>query len=112
MKRTALFSFFPIFLIIFSAWINQKVEAYNCSSLNYNDDDLVLSDEYDSLLSKFATQYETKPPKIALISNRPEFIHFSYKRYLANFLRSKYDFEGVPLDIVARRRGERFDDDE
>ena len=58
MKRTALFSFFPIFLIIFSAWINQKVEAYNCSSLNYNDDDLVLSDEYDSLLSKYATQYE------------------------------------------------------
>lgn len=61
---------------------------------------------------KFATQYETKPPKIALISNRPEFIHFSYKRYLANFLRSKFDFEGVPLDIVARKRGERFDEDE
>ena len=61
---------------------------------------------------KFATQYETKPPKIALISNRPEFIHFSYKRYLANFLRSKFDFEGVPLDIVARKRGERYDDDE
>ncbi len=61
---------------------------------------------------KFATQYETKPPKIALISNRPEFIHFSYKRYLANFLRNKFDFEGVPLDIVARKRGERFDDDE
>ncbi|HSR73612.1 MAG TPA: ribosome biogenesis GTPase Der [Sulfurovum sp.] len=61
---------------------------------------------------KFATQYETKPPKIALISNRPQFIHFSYKRYLANFLRSKFDFEGVPLDIVARKRGERFDEDE
>jgi len=61
---------------------------------------------------KFATQYETKPPKIALISNRPTFIHFSYKRYLANFLRSKFDFEGVPLDIVARKRGERFDEDE
>ncbi|GIU00823.1 GTPase Der [Sulfurovum sp. TSL6] len=61
---------------------------------------------------KYATQYETKPPKIALISNRPEFIHFSYKRYLSNFLRSKFDFEGVPLDIVARKRGERFDDDE
>ena len=61
---------------------------------------------------KFATQYETKPPKIALISNRPEFIHFSYKRYLANFLRSKFDFEGVPLDIVARKRGERIDEDE
>lgn len=61
---------------------------------------------------KFATQYETKPPKIALISNRPEFIHFSYKRYLANFLREKFDFEGVPLDIVARKRGERIEDEE
>jgi GTP-binding protein len=60
---------------------------------------------------KFATQYETKPPKIALISNRPEMIHFSYIRYLANFFRSKIDFEGVPLDIVARKRGERMDMD-
>ena len=61
---------------------------------------------------KFATQYETKPPKIALITNRPEFLHFSYIRYLANFFRSKFDFEGVPLDIVARKRGQRMDDDE
>jgi len=61
---------------------------------------------------KFATQYETKPPKIALITNRPEFLHFSYIRYLANFFRGKFDFEGVPLDIVARKRGQRMDDDE
>ena len=61
---------------------------------------------------KFATQYETKPPKIALISNRPEFIHFSYKRYLSNFLREKFDFEGVPLDIVARKRGARMDEED
>jgi len=61
---------------------------------------------------KFATQYETKPPKIALIVNHPTFLHFSYKRYLANFIRSKFDFEGVPLDIVTRKRGERFDDEE
>ena len=60
---------------------------------------------------KFATQYETKPPKIALITNRPEFLHFSYIRYLANFFRSKFDFEGVPLDIVARKRGQRVDDE-
>ena len=59
---------------------------------------------------KFATQYETKPPKIALITNRPDGLHFSYKRYLANYLRSKFDFEGVPLDIVARKRGERMEE--
>jgi len=56
---------------------------------------------------KFATQYETKPPKIALIVNHPNFLHFSYKRYLANFIRSKFDFEGVPLDLETRKRGER-----
>ncbi|NEW60164.1 ribosome biogenesis GTPase Der [Sulfurovum sp. bin170] len=60
---------------------------------------------------KFATQYEIKPPKIALIMNRPDGLHFSYKRYLANVLRSKFDFEGVPLDISARHRGQRMDDD-
>jgi GTP-binding protein len=59
---------------------------------------------------KFGTQYETKPPKIALITNRPNGLHFSYKRYLANYLRSKFDFEGVPLDIVARKRGERAEE--
>jgi GTP-binding protein len=60
---------------------------------------------------KFATQYEIKPPKIAIIMNRPDGLHFSYKRYLANTLRSKFDFEGVPLDISARHRGQRMEDD-
>jgi GTP-binding protein len=60
---------------------------------------------------KFATQYEIKPPKIALITNRPDGLHFSYKRYLANIFREKFDFEGVPLDIVGRKRGQRMDDD-
>jgi len=40
-----------------------------------------------------------------------EGLHFSYKRYLANIFREKFDFEGVPLDIVARKRGQRMDDD-
>jgi len=59
---------------------------------------------------KFATQYETNPPKIALIVNRPNFLHFSYIRYLANAFREAFDFEGVPLDIVTRKRGERPED--
>ncbi len=59
---------------------------------------------------KFATQYETKPPKIALIVNKPNFLHFSYRRYLANAFREAFDFEGVPLDIVARKRGERVEE--
>lgn len=60
---------------------------------------------------KFATQYEIKPPKIALITNRPDGLHFSYQRYLSNIFREKFDFEGVPLDISPRKRGQRVDDD-
>ena len=59
---------------------------------------------------KFATQYETKPPKIALIMNRPNGLHFSYKRYLSNIFREEFDFEGVPIIIEGRKRGERVED--
>ncbi|WP_292661030.1 ribosome biogenesis GTPase Der, partial [Nitratifractor sp.] len=59
---------------------------------------------------KFATQFASKPPRIALVVNKPELLHFSYKRYLANVLREQFDFEGVPLEIVARKRGERSEE--
>ena len=55
----------------------------------------------------FATQFDTSPPTIALIMNKPKMLHFSYKRYLINILREYHDFEGVPVRVVARGRGER-----
>jgi len=55
----------------------------------------------------FASQYEIKPPKIALISNRPQGIHFSYLRYLANQIRDNFDLLGTPLILIPKRRGER-----
>ena len=55
----------------------------------------------------YATQYDTKPPKIALIMNRPEGLHFSYKRYLINKLRENFDLEGTPVILSPRKRGER-----
>jgi len=61
---------------------------------------------------KFATQFATKHPRIALVANRPNLLHFSYKRYLTNFLRDKFDFEGVPIEIIAQKRGERQEDEE
>lgn len=60
----------------------------------------------------FATQFDTNPPTIAVIMNKPKFLHFSYKRYLINFLRDRIDFEGVPLRIVARGRGQRVEEEE
>jgi len=54
----------------------------------------------------YATQYKTKPPTIALIMNRNK-LHFSYKRYLVNFLRKKDDFEGTPIVFIPRKKGEK-----
>ncbi|HID26963.1 MAG TPA: hypothetical protein EYP22_03910 [Methanosarcinales archaeon] len=50
-----------------------------------------------------------KPPKIALISNRPKGIHFSYIRYLNNQIRENFDLKGTPLILVPKKRGERED---
>lgn len=58
----------------------------------------------------YTTQFETKPPRIALIMNRPKLLHFSYKRYLINFLRENINFEGTPIHLVARGKGEREED--
>lgn len=55
----------------------------------------------------FATQFDANPPTIALIMNKPKMLHFSYKRYLINFIRDNHNFEGVPVRVVARGRGER-----
>jgi GTP-binding protein len=51
----------------------------------------------------YATQFDIKPPQIALIMNRPK-LHFSYRRYLIKFIRSKEDFSGTPIILVPKER--------
>ncbi len=60
----------------------------------------------------FATQFDIKPPRIALIMNRPKALHFSYKRYLINTLRKYYDFEGTPIIIEPKKKKIEEDFDE
>jgi GTP-binding protein len=57
----------------------------------------------------YSTQFGVSPPKISVIMNRPKLLHFSYKRYLINQFREKFDFEGTPLIIVSRdkKNGDR-----
>lgn len=58
----------------------------------------------------YATQFESNPPRIALIMNKPNLLHFSYKRYLINYLRDNINFEGTPIHIIVRKKGEREED--
>ena len=52
----------------------------------------------------YANQVSTNPPLIILFVNDPNYMHFSYKRYLENRLRERIDFEGTPIKIVCRAR--------
>ncbi len=54
----------------------------------------------------YATQYDVNPPQIAVIANRPKSLHFSYKRYLINALRERFDFEGVPIILSVKGKNE------
>ena len=44
------------------------------------------------------------PPSLTFYVNNTEFIHFSYQRYLENFIRSQHDFEGTPIKMSFRGR--------
>ncbi|WP_249030008.1 ribosome biogenesis GTPase Der [Tannockella kyphosi] len=52
----------------------------------------------------FANQVSTCPPTFVLFVNDPQYMHFSYKRYLENRLREAFGFEGTPLHIICRKR--------
>lgn len=55
----------------------------------------------------YATQYETRPPKIAIVMNKPSGLHFTYRRYLTNKLREAFNFSGTPLLFKAKKKGEK-----
>ena len=55
----------------------------------------------------YGTQYETRPPKIAIVMNKPSGLHFTYRRYLTNKMREAFNFTGTPLLFKAKKKGEK-----
>lgn len=52
----------------------------------------------------YANQVSICPPTFVLFVNDPQYMHFSYKRYLENRLRESFGFEGTPIHIICRKR--------
>ncbi|AVQ33141.1 ribosome biogenesis GTPase Der [Staphylococcus muscae] len=52
----------------------------------------------------YTTQVAIEPPTFVVFVNDVELMHFSYKRYLENQIRSAFGFEGTPVHIIARKR--------
>jgi GTPase len=52
----------------------------------------------------YTTQVAVKPPTFVLFVNNPDYVHFSYLRYLNNQLREKIDFTGTPVKLILRKK--------
>jgi GTP-binding protein len=57
----------------------------------------------------YVTQAESSPPTFVAITNAPDSIHFSYRRFVVNQLRKAFGFEGTPIRVFykAKRQRER-----
>lgn len=53
---------------------------------------------------KFVQQLPTHAPTFAFFCNLPQYLADSYKRFLENRLRERFDFEGVPVKIFFRKK--------
>ena len=54
----------------------------------------------------FSVQASTCPPTFNIQVNSKGLVHFSYERYLENKIRESFDFEGTPIIINFKNKGE------
>ncbi len=57
---------------------------------------------------RYATQAKTRPPTIAIFTQRAAELPDSYARYLVNDLRESFDLPGVPIRLALRKRANPF----
>jgi GTP-binding protein len=53
---------------------------------------------------KYITQVNARFPSFAFFSNLPQYISESYQRFLENKIREHFDFEGVPVRLIFRKK--------
>ena len=54
----------------------------------------------------YMTQTGVNPPEFVLFVNDAELFHFSYQRYIENCLRNVFGFEGTPIKLVIKQKGD------
>ncbi|MBW1799808.1 MAG: ribosome biogenesis GTPase Der [Deltaproteobacteria bacterium] len=52
----------------------------------------------------YATQTRTKPPTFVAFVNSPDTVHFSYKRYMINQIRQRFNLQHTPVEIHFRKK--------
>ena len=54
----------------------------------------------------YMTQIDVAPPTFVIFCNNAELFHFSYQRYIENCLRDTFGFNGTPIKLIIRMKGE------
>jgi GTPase len=67
------------------------------------------TDKGRSLKIYYATQVSIAPPYFVLFVNESRLMHFSYLRYLENYLSKSFDFSGTPIKLVVRNKSDNKD---
>ncbi|QWT55800.1 ribosome biogenesis GTPase Der [Christensenella sp. MSJ-20] len=65
------------------------------------------SDKGRRLKILYGTQVAIQPPTFVLFVNEPSLMHFSYQRYLENYFRKTFGFEGTPIRFIIRKRDDK-----
>ena len=64
------------------------------------------SDKGKRLKVYYMTQTSIAPPTFVIFCNSEELFHFSYRRYIENCIRDAFGFNGTPIKMVIRQRGD------
>ncbi|MDO8057405.1 ribosome biogenesis GTPase Der [Candidatus Phytoplasma gossypii] len=54
----------------------------------------------------YLKQIFNKPPTFVCLVNNPQFIHFSYERFLKNQLRLNLELQGLPIKIIFKKKSD------
>ena len=54
----------------------------------------------------YMTQVSVAPPTFVIFCNNVELFHFSYQRYIENCLRNTFGFNGTPIRLIIRQKGD------
>ncbi len=64
------------------------------------------SDKGRRLKIYYMTQIGVAPPTFVIFCNDAELFHFSYQRYIENKIREVFGFNGTPIKLIIRQKGD------
>ena len=107
LNKTGLDSMLNTVFKVHSQW-NRSLPRYDLrrTILNAVADHPPASNPRHGLKLYGVTQDSFGPPGFTFYVNRSDLVHFSYRRYLENNLRKTYGFDGTPLKMRFKGRGE------